>query len=79
MILIYYCFFPLASLYYSYRFAKYREVREALHNFEGVLLACLALAFEELSPHLQFMSEVCVCLCLCLFVYFYQILECSRL
>ena len=40
------------------RFAKYREVREALHNFEGVLLACLALAFEELSPHLQFMSEV---------------------
>ena len=43
------------------RFAKYREVREALHNFEGVLLACLALAFEELSPHLQFMSEVKYC------------------
>ena len=42
----------------SCRFARYREVREALHNFDGVLLACLALAFEELSPHLQFLAEV---------------------
>jgi hypothetical protein len=29
-------------------FAKYREVREALHQFEGVVCACLILAYEEL-------------------------------
>ena len=32
-----------------YRFAKYRDAMEAVHNFEGVLLACLILAFEEVS------------------------------
>lgn len=29
------------------RFARYRDAMEAVHNFEGVLLACLMLAFEE--------------------------------
>jgi hypothetical protein len=33
----------------SCRFAKYRDVMEAVHNFHGVLLACLVLAFEEVS------------------------------
>lgn len=46
------------------RFAKYREVREALHNFEGVLLGCLVIAFEELSPHLLFAPEVLLSTCM---------------
>ena len=31
------------------RFTKYRDIRDALHQFEGVVSACLVLAYEELS------------------------------
>eukprot|EP01036_Dinobryon_divergens_P027011 gene27011-35717_t len=29
-------------------FAKYREVRESVHNFEGCVAACITIAYEEL-------------------------------
>ena len=31
-----------------FRFAKYREVRESVHNFEGCVAACITIAYEEL-------------------------------
>jgi hypothetical protein len=34
-------------------FTRYREVREALHHFEGSVVACLVIAFEELMEVLQ--------------------------
>eukprot|EP01034_Spumella_vulgaris_P039135 gene39135-48336_t len=30
-------------------FTKYRDIRDALHQFEGVVSACLVLAYEEMS------------------------------
>eukprot|EP00981_Chlorochromonas_danica_P010884 scaffold3522_cov228-Ochromonas_danica.AAC.3 len=35
------------------KFADFRDEREAMHNFEGSVLACLALAYEELSSSLD--------------------------
>jgi hypothetical protein len=31
------------------RFARFRDVREAIHQFEGVVAACIVIAYEELS------------------------------
>ena len=31
-----------------FRFAKYREVRESVHNFEGCVAACIVIAYEDL-------------------------------
>ena len=37
------------SLYACFRFSKYRDYRESLQQFEGVVAACLVLSFQELS------------------------------
>lgn len=47
---------PLASsspLSAFFRFSEYRDEREAMHNFEGSVLACLALSYAELSRTTQ--------------------------
>lgn len=43
------CFVLVHSQSNLYRFAKYRDVREAVQQYTGVVAACLLLAFEELS------------------------------
>lgn len=35
------------------KFADFRDEREAMHNFEGSVLACLVLAYDELSSSLD--------------------------
>ncbi len=45
------CISTIAVLIVSFldRFTKYRDIRDALHQFEGIVSACLVLAYEELS------------------------------
>ncbi|RYY69404.1 hypothetical protein EON63_23720, partial [archaeon] len=44
---------------YTFSFSLYRDEREAMQSFEGVVLACLVLAYERLS-----VDAVCVVRCM---------------
>ena len=35
------------------QFAKYRDLKEAVHKFEGTVAACLVIAYEDLSKSMQ--------------------------
>jgi transcription initiation factor TFIIIB Brf1 subunit/transcription initiation factor TFIIB len=35
-------------------FAKYRDIKEAVHKFEGTVAACLVIAYEDLSKEMSF-------------------------
>ena len=41
-----------------FRFARFRDVREHVHNFSAVLAACLVLAFEDVSLTTDLASKV---------------------
>jgi hypothetical protein len=60
-----YFFLSCISLCARCRFAKYRDVMEAVHNFHGVLLACLVLAFEEVSASSSLFERIQVSRCVC--------------
>ncbi len=34
-------------------FAKYRDMKEAVHKFEGTVAACIVIAYEDLSKTMQ--------------------------
>lgn len=34
-------------------FAKYRDLKEAVHNYEGTVAACLVIAYEDLSMEMN--------------------------
>ena len=48
------------------RFSHYRDMKEQVRQFKGVVAACLAIAFEELSLvsdvdiKVQFVTSVCL-------------------
>jgi hypothetical protein len=44
--------------YLTHRFSTYRDAMEAVHNFEGVLLACLVIAFEEVTARSNLFERI---------------------
>jgi hypothetical protein len=51
----------------TYRFSTYRDAMEAVHNFEGVLLACLVIAFEEVTARSNLFERIEVRWWICAF------------
>ncbi|KAJ1442013.1 hypothetical protein B484DRAFT_89803 [Ochromonadaceae sp. CCMP2298] len=47
-------------------FTQFREAREAVHQYEGVVCACLVLAYQEMGR--DYGNQVCVYTYMCVFV-----------
>jgi hypothetical protein len=48
----------LLTISFAFRFARFRDVREHVHNYHAVIAACLILAYEEVSATMDVTIQV---------------------